>query len=91
MAVLVEIPTVFQSYTNGVKKVPATGSTVGEVLVDLDSRYRGIRARVISDDGALRRFVNIYVNDEDVRGFDLLDTEVTDGDCILILPAVAGG
>ncbi|WFE20059.1 MoaD/ThiS family protein [Solwaraspora sp. WMMD937] len=91
MAVFVEIPTVFQSYTNGVKKVSATGSTVGEVLVDLDNRYRGIRARVIGDDGALRRFVNIYVNDEDVRGFDLLDTEVTDGDSILILPAVAGG
>lgn len=91
MTVQVLIPTVFLSHTNGSKKVTAAGETVGEVLADLETRHRGIRSRVVGDDGTLRRFVNIYVNDDDVRGAEALNTKVADGDSILILPAVAGG
>ncbi|MBV1853528.1 MoaD/ThiS family protein [Catellatospora tritici] len=91
MEVLVEIPTVFLSHTNGSKRVTAYGGTVAEVLADLDSRHQGIRSRVVNADGTLKRFVNVYVNEKDVRAADALNTQVADGDSILILPAVAGG
>jgi molybdopterin synthase sulfur carrier subunit len=91
MEVLVEIPTVFQAHTNGSKRVTAHGGTVAEVLADLDSRHSGILSRMVNADGTLKRFVNVYVNEQDVRGADSLETEVADGDSILILPAVAGG
>ena len=90
MAIEVRIPTILRSYTDGAKKVEATGSTLAEVLHDLDSRHPGIRARLVDDKG-LRRFVNVYLNDEDVRFLGGLDSAVKDGDDVTVLPAVAGG
>jgi len=90
MAVEVRVPTILRTYTDGEKAVTGTGRTLGEVLEDLDSRHAGIRERVVDGD-ALRRFVNVYVNDEDVRFTGGLGTGVSDGDTVVILPAVAGG
>jgi MoaD family protein len=91
MAVEVRIPTILRSYTGGAKAVEASGGTLQSLVDDLDGKYPGLRARLITDDGALHRFVNIYVNDEDVRFTGALDTKVGDGDSVTILPAVAGG
>jgi len=90
MAIEVRIPTILRSYTDGAKKVEATGSTLAEVLHDLDARHPGIRARLVDEKG-LRRFVNVYLNDEDVRFIGGLDSAVKDGDDVTVLPAVAGG
>ena len=90
MAVEVKVPTILRTYTDGEKAVTGTGGTLGEVLDDLDSRHAGIRERVVDGD-AVRRFVNVYVNDEDVRFTGGLGTGVSDGDTVVILPAVAGG
>ena len=90
MAVEVRIPTILRPYTGGEKAVPAEGATLAEVLADLDARYSGIGDRLLDESG-LRRFVNVYVNDEDVRFLDGLATPLKDGDSITILPAVAGG
>ena len=90
MAIEVRIPTILRSYTDGAKKVEATGSTLAEVLTDLDVRHPGIRERLVDDKG-LRRFVNVYLNDEDVRFLGGLDSAVKDGDDVTVLPAVAGG
>ena len=90
MAVTVSIPTILRSHTGGEKSVEAKGNTVGEVIADLESRHSGIQDRLVKD-GSLHRFVNIYVNDEDVRFAGGLDAPVSDGDSITILPAVAGG
>ena len=90
MAIEVRIPTILRTYTDGAKQVEGTGSTLGEVLADLDSRHGGLRDRLV-DGGGLRRFVNVYLNDEDVRFLDGLDTPVKDGDTVTVLPAVAGG
>ena len=90
MAIEVRIPTILRSYTDGAKKVEATGSTLAEVLTDLDVRHPGIRERLVDDKG-LRRFVNVYLNDEDVRFLGGLETAVSDGDSVTVLPAVAGG
>ena len=90
MAIEVRIPTILRSYTDGAKKVEATGSTLAEVLTDLDARHPGIRERLVDDKG-LRRFVNVYLNDEDVRFLGGLDSAVKDGDDVTVLPAVAGG
>ncbi|HEY2795705.1 MAG TPA: MoaD family protein [Micromonosporaceae bacterium] len=90
MAIDVRIPTILRSYTGGEKAVEGSGDTLGALLVDLDSRYGGLRDRLIKD-GSLHRFVNIYVNDEDVRFLGSLDTVLKDGDNVTILPAVAGG
>lgn len=90
MDVHVVIPTVFREHTNGSKEVMAAGETVGEVLLNLEVMHPGIHARMVTD-GSLRRFMNIYVNDSDVRFSGSLDTEVVAGDSIIILPAVAGG
>ena len=90
MAIDVRIPTILRSYTDGAKKVEATGSTLAEVLHDLDARHPGIRERLVDDKG-LRRFVNVYLNDEDVRFLGGLDSAVKDGDDVTVLPAVAGG
>jgi sulfur-carrier protein len=90
MAIEVRIPTILRTYTDGAKQVEGTGSTLGEVLADLDSKHSGLRARLV-DDGGLRRFVNVYLNDEDVRFLAGLDTPVKDGDTVTVLPAVAGG
>ena len=90
MGVAVRIPTILRSYTDGAKTVQAQGSDLDELLADLDGRHPGLRERLVADDG-LRRFVNVYVNDEDVRFLGGLRTPVRDGDEVTVLPAVAGG
>jgi sulfur-carrier protein len=90
MAVEVRVPTILRDYTAGAKVVSATGESLGAVVKDLDVSYPGIADRLLDDSG-LRRFVNVYLNDEDVRFLDGLDTAVADNDSITILPAVAGG
>ena len=90
MAIEVRIPTILRTYTDGAKQVEGDGSTLGELLIDLDRKHGGLRERLV-DDGGLRRFVNVYLNDEDVRFLAGLDTPVKDGDTVTVLPAVAGG
>ena len=90
MAVSVKIPTQLRQATEGESEAQVDGSTVGEVLDALYERYGELRSR-IAEDGGLRRFVNVYVDGEDIRFLDGLDTSVEDGDEITILPAVAGG
>ena len=90
MTVTVSIPTILRTHTGGEKRVTATGATLPAVISDLEANYSGISERLV-DNGKLHRFVNIYVNDEDVRFSGGLDTEIADGDSVTILPAVAGG
>ncbi|MBQ0829040.1 MoaD/ThiS family protein [Streptomyces tagetis] len=90
MAIEVRIPTILRQYTDGQKAVEGTGNTLAELLADLETRHTGIQARIV-DDGQLRRFVNVYLNDEDVRFLDGIETKLADGDSLTILPAVAGG
>ncbi len=90
MTVSVSIPTILRTHTGGEKRVTATGDTLEAVITDLEANYSGITERLI-DNGKLHRFVNIYVNDEDVRFSGGLATEISDGDSVTILPAVAGG
>jgi sulfur-carrier protein len=87
----VKLPTILRTHAGGVRDVDAQGTTLRELLDDLEARYPGITAMVLTDDGALHRFVNVYVNDEDVRYLGSLETEVRPGDTVSILPAVAGG
>jgi molybdopterin synthase sulfur carrier subunit len=87
----VRLPNQLRDATNGQATVAAGGGTVAEVLADLTARYPGLAGRIITDGGALHKFVNVYVNDDDVRYLDKLETKVGDGDEISILPAVAGG
>ncbi len=91
MAVEVRIPTILRTYTGGEKVVQGAGDTLTALLDDLDSRHSGLRARLVTDEGNLHRFVNVYVNDEDVRFLGGLDTKIADGDNVTVLPAVAGG
>jgi sulfur-carrier protein len=93
MSVEVSIPTILRTHTGGEKRVAAAGETLGAVISDLEANYSGISDRLMdkSSPGKLNRFVNIYVNDEDVRFSGGLDTVVSDGDSVTILPAVAGG
>ena len=91
MAVTIKLPTILRKFAGNEARVSAEGATLAEVLKDLESRYPGITKNVIADDGGLHRFINVYVNDEDVRYLGSLETEVTDGDTVSILPAVAGG
>ena len=90
MPVEVRVPTILRSYTSGEKVVTAEGASLEAVVSDLDARYPGIADRLVDDSG-LRRFVNVYLNDEDVRFLDGLNTPVDADDSITILPAVAGG
>jgi len=90
MPVEVRVPTILRPLTGGEKIVQAQGTTLEAVIKDLDASYPGIGERLVDDSG-LRRFVNVYVNDEDVRFMDSLQTPVRDGDSVTILPAVAGG
>lgn len=90
MAVEVRIPTILRPYTGGEKLVSADGATLADVIANLDASYPGISERLIDESG-LRRFVNVYLNDEDVRFLDGLGTAIADKDSITILPAVAGG
>jgi sulfur-carrier protein len=91
MSVQVKLPTILRKHAGGEAKVDADGATLNEVLNDLEGRYPGITKNVRSDDGGLHRFINIYVNDEDVRYLGSLETPVSEGDTISLLPAVAGG
>jgi sulfur-carrier protein len=90
MAVEVRIPTILRSYTGGAKAVDGRGTTLSEVIESVEADNPGIKDRLI-DGGDLRRFINVYVNDEDVRFLDGLATQVGDGDVVVVLPAVAGG
>jgi MoaD family protein len=90
MAIEVRIPTILRSYTGDQKAVSASGTTLSALIDDLDAHHPGIKERLI-EDSALRRFVNVYVNDEDVRFTGALSTALSDGDSVTILPAVAGG
>jgi len=91
MALTVRIPTVLRAHTGGEPRVQAEGSTVGEVLKDLISRYPGFDGHLTTDTGDVQKFVNLYLNDEDIRYLDQLGTLVSDGDELSVLPAVAGG
>ena len=90
MAIEVRIPTIMRNLTGGAKAVKGKGGTLDELFSDLDDRHPGLRERLVDDKG-LRRFVNVYLNDEDVRFLGGLDTQVSDGDTVTVLPAVAGG
>ncbi|GGO87020.1 MoaD/ThiS family protein [Wenjunlia tyrosinilytica] len=91
MSVSVRIPTILRTYTGGQAEVKAEGATLAEVIANLESNHAGISARVLDDTGKLRRFVNVYVNDDDVRFAEGLDTPTPDGAGVSIIPAVAGG
>ena len=90
MAIEVRIPTILRTYTNGEKSVEAAGSTLIELIDDLEAKHPGLKDRLIENDD-LRRFVNLYVNDEDVRFTGGLEAPTADGDVVVVLPAVAGG
>ena len=91
MSVHVRIPTILRTYTGGVSEVTAEGATLAEVLDDLEANHTGIKARVLDDGGQLRRFVNVYVGNDDVRFIEGLASPTPDGTKISIIPAVAGG
>ncbi|MDQ1650304.1 MAG: sulfur-carrier protein [Frankiaceae bacterium] len=91
MAVQVKVPTILRSHTGGSKSVEASGDTLDAVLKDVDAKHEGLRARLVDDEGKLHRFVNIYVDDEDVRFNGSLDAPVGENSTVTILPAVAGG
>ena len=91
MAIEVRIPTILRTYTDGAKQVEGTGSTLGELFTDLEQRHGGLRDRLIDNGGGLRRFVNVYLNDEDIRYLEKEKTAVKAGDTISIIPSVAGG
>jgi sulfur-carrier protein len=90
MAIEVRIPTILRTYTGGAKTVEGSGGTLAELLDDIEARHGGLRDRLV-DEAGLRRFVNVYLNDEDVRFLGGLETPVKDGDTVTVLPAVAGG
>ena len=91
MPIQVRIPTPLRKFTGGAESVPATGSTIAAVVQDLESRHPGLKERLCDDSGKVRRFVNLYVNGDDIRFMGNLETPVKDGDEISIVPAIAGG
>ncbi|MDP9405214.1 MAG: MoaD/ThiS family protein [Actinomycetota bacterium] len=91
MAIEVRVPTVLRKHTGGERKVTGAGATLRELVDDLETRNAGLRAALVGEDGSLHRFINVYVNDEDVRYLGGIDTPLDDGDSVSILPAVAGG
>ena len=91
MTVNVRVPTILRTYTGGQSEVSAEGATVSEILDSLDSSYSGITGRIVDEQGAIRRFVNVYVGNDDVRFLDGLETKVSDGTEVSVIPAVAGG
>jgi molybdopterin converting factor small subunit len=91
MAVEVRLPTLLRAHADGAATVSAEGATVGEVFADLVARYPGMAGNLVDDQGGLHKFVNVYRNDDDIRYLEQLDTKVSDGDELSILPAVAGG
>ena len=91
MSVEVKIPTVLRKHTGGEATVAADGSTIAELIEHVANTYPEFREKVVAEDGQLHRFINVYCNDEDVRYLQGMDTAVSDGDTVSILPAVAGG
>jgi molybdopterin converting factor small subunit len=91
VSVSVRIPTILRTYTGGESEVTADGATLSDVLDDLEKNHTGIRARILDDAGEIRRFVNVYVGNDDVRFLDGLATATPDGVQLSIIPAVAGG
>lgn len=91
MSVRVRIPTILRDYTQGESEVSATGATLGEVIDDLDAHYAGIKGRILDESGTLRRFVNVYVGNDDVRFLDELATPIPEDGEVSVIPAVAGG
>ncbi len=91
MSVRVKLPTILRKHSGGIALVDADGATLRDLLADLESKYPGITKNIVSEDGGLHRFINVYVNDEDVRYLGSLETAVKEGDTVSILPAVAGG
>ena len=91
MSVTVRVPTILRTYTGGAAEVSVEGGTLAEVVAALDAAHPGIAGRVLDDQGKLRRFVNVYVGDEDVRFADGLGTATPDGSTVSVIPAVAGG
>ena len=91
MSVSVRVPTILRTYTKGESQVTVDGSTLSEVLDALDASYPGIKGRIVDEQGELRRFVNIYVGNDDVRFDKGLETATPDGSSISVIPAVAGG
>lgn len=88
---IVRIPTPLRKLTEGKEEVTASGATIGEVIASLEQSYPGIKARICDESGQVRRFVNIFANDEDIRFLQNLDTPVSEKDEISIVPAIAGG
>jgi molybdopterin synthase sulfur carrier subunit len=91
MAITVRIPTPLRTLTGGADEVAIEGGTVGEVIDNLEKKHPGLKERLCDDKGAVRRFVNIYANEEDIRFLDNLQTTVKAGDSVSIVPAIAGG
>ena len=91
MSVIVRVPTTLRTLTAGESEVAVEGATVSEVLDSLESTHPGFKERILDADGALRRFVNVFVSDDDVRFIDGLSSVVPDGETVSIVPAVAGG
>jgi molybdopterin synthase sulfur carrier subunit len=91
MPVIVRIPTPLRSITKGNAEVPAKGETVDDVMQDLERQFPGLRERLVDEKGELRRFINLYVNEEDVRFLQGRTTALKDGDTVSIVPAIAGG
>jgi len=91
VSVSVRVPTILRPYTQGASEVAVEGTTLSEVLDSLDTSYPGIKGRVLDDSGELRRFVNVYVDNDDVRFAEGLQTSIKDGGQVSIIPAVAGG
>jgi len=91
MSVEVRVPTILRSHTGGQKVVTGEGDTLAKLFDSLDAQHSGLKARVVTDEGSLHRFVNVYINDEDVRFIGGLEAKLADGDSVTILPAVAGG
>ena len=91
MAIDVRVPTVLRTHTDGEAKVTAEGATLREVIDDLEGRHPGLAAKLVDEEGRLHRFINVYLEDEDVRFLGGIETPLEDGDTVAILPAVAGG
>jgi molybdopterin converting factor small subunit len=91
MAVEIRLPTLLRTHAEGASSLAASGATVGDVFAEVVAAHPGLKGQLVDDGGALHKFVNVYVNDDDIRYLDQLDTKVADGDVISILPAVAGG
>jgi len=91
MAITVRVPTPLQKITGGKGEVSATGANIKEIFADMEKNYPGLKERIYSEDGELRRFINIYINEEDIRFLDSEASAVKDGDTISIIPAIAGG